>query len=248
MNKLRLILLMIFLQLFTGCNSESANECIRTAGATTVYDVPVTDFTTIYLSVGIELVITEGPEQKVTVKTGDNIMEYISAEVIGTELHLTNANNCNWVHDYNTTTVYVTTPHLEKIYSASQFAVKSDGVLTFPTLSLQSGIFNETASGTFELEVNCENLTIEDNQSAYYVISGAVENLNINFYAGDARFEGLDLIAQKLTIFHRSSNDIIARPQQEVTGKLLSTGNLVLKSNPPIVDVEKVYTGSVVYE
>lgn len=246
-NKLHSIVLVLLL-VFTSCNNDLTPECFEKMGDVIAYNVEVPDFTEIHLSVGIELIITEGPERKVTVETGKNIKTYITAEVIHNVLILKNDNNCNWVRDYKSTTVYVTTPHLERIYSGSQFAVKSGGVLTFPSLSLQSGIFNETASGTFELDVNCQSLTIDDNQSCYYVINGVAENLAVNFYAGDARFDGSNLVAQKLQVFHRSTNDIIANVEQEVTGTLYSTGNLVLKNHPPVVTINRIYTGQVVYE
>jgi hypothetical protein len=247
MDKIKIIVLIFLLQLMAACSSENAPECFREAGATITYEVEVPDFTSIHASVGIELFVTEGPETKVTIKTGENLKELIAAKVVDGELVLTNDTACNWVRDYNTTTVCVTTPHLEKIYSASQFAVKSGGVLTFPYLTLQSGIFSETASGTFELAVDCDNLVVEDNQSAYYVITGSADNLAVHFYSGDARFEGSDLEVQNLEIFHRSSNDIIAKPQQQVTGTLYSTGNLVLKSHPSVVEVERLYSGKIIY-
>lgn len=238
----------IFLLLLASCNNDLTPECFKNMGSIITYDVLVSDFTSINVGVGVELIITEGPEQKVTIQTGENIEEYISAQVNNSELLIKNDNNCNWVRDYKSTTVYITTPHLERVYSASQFAVKSNGILNFPTLSLQSGIYNETASGTFEMEVNCQNLTIDDNQACYFIINGAVEKLAVNFYAGDARFDGSGLTAQKMQVFHRSTNDIIANVQQEVTGTLYSTGNLVLKNHPPVVTVNSIYTGQVVYE
>ncbi|WP_020212160.1 head GIN domain-containing protein [Flavobacterium rivuli] len=246
-QKLQFIACLLLLVL-TSCNNDLTPECFEKMGAVVTYDAKVPDFSAINLSLGIELVITEGPVQKVSIQTGNNIKQYISAEVKEGKLYLTNAVSCNWVRDYKSTTVYVTTPHLEQIYSASQFAVKSNGVLTFPSLSLQSGIFSETASGTFELDVNCQNLSVDDNQACYYVINGVVENLAVSFYSGDARFDGSNLIAQKLRVFHRSTNDIIANVQQEVTGTLYGTGNLVLKNHPPVVTVNRIYTGQVVYE
>lgn len=230
------------------CNNDLAPECFTAKGDEITYDVEISEFNSIHISPGIELVIAQGPVQKVTIETGENIKQYLSAEVKNGELWLENVNNCNWVHTYKTTTIYITTPNLERIYSASQFAVKSEGVLAFPNLTLQSGILSETASGTFELELDCTNLAIQDNQSAYYIISGKVENLSVNFYAGDSRFEGSGLELQNLEIFHRSSNDIIAVVEQKVTGTLYSTGNLVLKNHPPVVEVERLYSGKVIYK
>ncbi len=246
--KLRITILAVLGSIFFSCNNELAPECFTEMGKEITYEVEVGEFNGIHISPGIELVITQGPERKVTINAGENIKEYLSVTIKNNELWLENANNCNWVHTYKTTTVYVTTPNLEKVYSASQFAVRSGNVLAFPNLTLQSGIFSETASGTFELELNCTDLTIEDDQSAYYVITGAVENVIVHFYSGDARFEGSGLVVQNLDIFHRSSNDIIANVQQKVTGTIYSTGDLVLKGHPPVVEVERVYSGRVVYE
>lgn len=238
---------MIACLLLAGCNSENAPECFRKAGSEVSYDVAVSAFNSIHISPGIELVVKQGDVAQVTVTTGENLKEFISATVTDGKLMITNANNCNWTRDYNSTTVHVTTPVLERIYSASQFAVRSDGVLEFPVLSLQSGMFSETASGTFELDVNIPYLVIEDNQPTYFRINGSVEELTVKFYSGDARFEGSGLIAQKVSVFQRSSNDIIVNPQQEVSGTIYSTGNLVLKNHPPVVAVEQLYTGHIVY-
>lgn len=232
----------------SGCTDDAIPECFRTAGDVVEYDVPVDAFTSINISEGIELVIAQGDEQRVTIKTPENFKPEVTAQTISGELQLTNSTSCNWVRDYNLTTIYITTPVLESIYSASQFDVKSSGILSFPSLKLQSGLYGKTASGTWALTINCQNLTIEDNQSSFYNISGIADNLMINFYAGDSRFDGSGLTSQKLLVFHRSSNDIIAGPELEVRGTLSSTGNLILRTHPPIVDVVQLFHGEVRYE
>jgi hypothetical protein len=248
-NKLKVIIGLLLLQmLLASCNNEHAPECFKSMGDKVSYTVKVDSFTGIHISPGIELVVKQGTETAVIIETGEYIKEYVTVEVKDNTLWISNSNNCNWTRDYKSTTVYITTPVLEKIYSASQFAVKSDGVLSFPSLVLQSGLNSETASGTFELEVNCDNLVVEDNQDVYCVIKGKTQNLSVNFYSGDARFDGTNLEVQNLGVFHRSSNDIIAAPQQRASGTLYSTGNLVLKTHPPVVEVEQLYKGEVVYE
>lgn len=236
------------LLVFSGCTNDDMPECFRTAGDVVEYDVAVDAFTSIKISEGIELVITQGDEQRVTIKTPENFKPEIKAQTINGELQLTNSTSCNWVRDYNLTTIYVTTPSLENIYSASQFDVKSNGILSFPSLKLSSGLYGKTASGTWSLTVNCNNLTIEDNQSSFYNISGIADNLTVNFYAGDSRFDGSGLASQNLHVFHRSSNDIIASPELEARGTLYSTGNLILKTHPPVVDIVRLFHGEVRYE
>lgn len=237
----------LFLMLFFSCDSENGSDCFKTSGSPIAKEFIVDDFTKINISEGIELIIKQGTEKKIIVKTGENLINGITAEVSNNELFLRNSNGCNWVRDYNTTKVYVTTPVLESVYSSSQFAVKSDGVLHFPNLTLQSGMFGNTASGTFELEVNCINLSIEDNKSAYFAISGTTNGLNVAFYDGNARFDGSNLVANTISLFHRSSNDIIVNPIEKISGTIYSTGNVVLKNVPPIIEVTQLYQGHVVY-
>lgn len=245
---LRIVCLFLVVTTGVSCNGDNAPECFKNAGSKTSYAVAVPEFSTLYVSEGVEVVLVQGATQSVIVETGENLEEYISAKVVDGELRLENAVSCNWTRDYNSTTITVTTPTLTKIYSATQFTIRSLGTLTFPSLSIQSGIFAETASGTLELDLDCENFVIEDNQNLHSIITGHVNNLSVNFYAGDARFDGDGLEAENVTIFHRSSNDIKVSANQQVTGTIYSTGNLVLLNHPPVVTVDRKYTGRVVYE
>lgn len=240
-------IIFLFLIVLFSCDSENASDCLQTSGSIITKEFTVENFNKINISEGIELIIKEGQETKVTVESGQNLMNGITAEISEGQLFLRNSNGCNWARNYNDTKVYVTTPTLVNVYSSSQFAVKSDGVLSFPVLSLQSGMFTNTASGTFELEVNCNSLTIEDNESTYFKIAGNTQSLNVNFYDGNARFEGSNLIANEVSCFQRSSNDIIVNPINKISGTIYSTGNIVLKNTPPTIEVNQLYRGHLVY-
>jgi len=245
-NLFKTIIFLFSIVLFS-CDSENANDCFQTSGTTILKEFELQNFDKINIAQGIELILKEGPETKVIVESGENLISGIKAEVSEGQLFLRNSNGCNLVRDYNDTKVYVTTPTLVNIYSSSQFAVKSNGILTFPALTLQSGIFTNTASGTFELQVNCLSLTIEDNESSYFKITGNTKNLSVNFYDGNARFDGSELIADEVSFFQRSSNDIIVNPINKISGTIYSTGNIVLKNVPPIIEVTQLYQGHLVY-
>ncbi|MFC6098245.1 head GIN domain-containing protein [Flavobacterium qiangtangense] len=247
MSKIFKTITFFFLITLFSCDSENAPDCFQTSGTKISKEIAVENFDKINISQGIALIIKEGPETKVMIESGENLLNGITAEVVDNQLFLRNSNGCNWVRDYNDTKVYVTTPTLVNVYSSSQFGVKSDGILSFSVLSLQSGMFSDTASGTFELHVNCGVLTIEDNKSSYFKLSGNTIDLGVNFYDGNARFDGSDLVAQNVHCFQRSSNDIIVKPVNKITGTLYSTGNIVLKNVPPIIEVTQLYQGHLVY-
>ena len=243
------ILFILFVYLFS-CSSEDANDCLQTAGKIITQEVDVTSFTKILVNRDIELIIAQGAEIKVTIETGENLLNDIEAVVIDNRLELTNNNTCNYVRDYGITKVYVTAPSINDIRSSSQFDISSQGVLNYSSIRLISEDFNEDvfAVGDFRLEVNSVNVVITSNKISSFYLSGEVENLDIGFYAGDSRLEGANLVAQNVSVFHRGSNDMIVNPQQSISGELRSTGNVIATNRPPVVEVEEFYTGRLIFD
>ncbi|SMC31630.1 head GIN domain-containing protein [Moheibacter sediminis] len=233
---------------FSGCNSEEGSDCFKKQGEQITEVISVENFSKIHISKGVELIIKESDQQKVTVTAGKNLISNVTFEVINGELFVKDNSGCHMFRNVSIAKVYVSTPVLEKIYSASQFSIHSEGMLHFPDLTLESGTLSEDVpSSVFDLEINNQNLTIHENVSSVFKIKGNTENLNVNFWGSNGRLEAQNLIAKKINVFHRSTNDMIVYPTEKISGTLYSTGNLVLKNFPPIVNVEQLYTGQVVY-
>ena len=236
---------------FVSC--ERPSECIESAGATKVKDIPVEAFSKIKVYRGIEVLITEGGETKVQIQAGENFINDIEVKQYGNQLVFMDNSGCNWVRDYGQTKIFITTPTLEEIYSKTDRDISSNGVLTFPNLNIISFdryADGESGAGTgdFILEINNNSLTIGNNNVSRFYLSGQTNNANFNFYFGDGRIEAQNLVAQNIVVYHRGSNDIIVNPIQSVTGVLNSTGNLVLKNLPPVhTPLDALYTGHVIF-
>ena len=245
----RLICIFILISCF-GCDSESASDCFQTSGQIIQQEIVVTNFNRILVNRDIELIIKQGLDYEVVVETGENLINDVSVEVIGDQLVLTDANTCNYVRDFGITKIFVTTPTLTEIRCSTQLEISSNGVLSFNDLVLISENFNSPESfaiGDFRLELDVENLDIVSNNLSFYYLSGQAENLNINFAAGNGRFEGENLVAQNINIFHRGSNDMVVNPQQSLTGSIRSTGDVISVNEPPIVNVEEVFSGRLIF-
>lgn len=243
-------LIYILTVLIFSCDSEDANNCIQTAGNIIQSEVEVADFERILVNRDIELIITEAPEYKVTIETGENLINDVKAEVMGNRLVLTDNNTCNYVRDYGITKVYVEAPNITEIRNSSQYEVSSNSVITYPTLNLISEDFNENIEftvGDYNLTIDNQNLRITSNGLASFYMDGSTENLNVNFFAGDGRFEGEDLVAQAVTIYHRGSNDMIVNPIESLSVELRGTGNVIAINEPPIVQLEQFYIGQLIF-
>lgn len=233
------------------CDSEDANDCIQTSGSIIQEEVVVLDFERILVNRDIELIITEATDYKVVIETGENLINDVKVEVVGNRLVLTDNNTCNYVRDYGITKIYVEAPNLTEIRTSSQYEISSNGVLTYPSLRLLSEDFNEATDftvGDFRLSINSESLNITSNNISSFYINGEVDNLFVGFFSGSGRFEGENLIAQNVEISHRGSNDMIVNPILSLTGIIRGTGDVISVNEPPIVDIECIYTGQLIFE
>lgn len=241
-----LITLLIF-----ACDNDSANDCFQTEGNIVQQMVDVTNFEVILVNRNVELILKEGAEFEVMIESGENLINDVEAIVVGNQLQLTDNNTCNYVRDYVSTKVYVTAPNITEIRNSSQYEVSSNGVLSYPELLLTSEDFNAPGSftvGDFRLELNSTNVKIITNNISSFYLSGQTTDLDIGFFSGAGRFEGENLIAQNINVFHRGSNDMIVNPQLQLTGELRGTGDLISVNEPPIVNVEQLYTGELIFE
>lgn len=233
----------------SSCNSENASDCFQADGDITSELRLVEEFSKIVVNEGVEMIIKEGTEYEVEVESGKNLMNDIKVEVIAGQLILTDNNSCNYFRDYNITKIYVTAPNITEIRSSTQFDIKSDGVLRYPDLT----IFSEDNKGSFQtvgnfyLEINNESFRVVFNNLSNCFISGSVNNLNVQYFSGNGRFEGGNLIATNVDIYHRGSNDIIIHPIEKLTGDLYGTGDLISVNNPETVEVIEHYQGKLIF-
>jgi len=237
--------------LLLACDSENANDCFQKTGTIITQEIEVASFSRIKINRDVALILKEGPVQKVVIETGENLLNDVSAFVMDEQLVLTENNTCNLVRDYNVTKVYVTAPNITEIISSTQFNVNSDGVLNYSNIEILSEDYHDPsviAVGTINLELNSQSIKVVGNNLTTFNISGITESLNVSFAAGDGVFNGASLIANEVTIFHRGTNNIIVNPQNELKGQLVSTGNLISVNQPPVVDIEILYTGILIFQ
>ena len=245
------VYILVSILLFS-CNGENVPDCFQNSGSIVQQEIEVANFDKITVFERIELIISDEPIQKVILETGEYLLNDIEIKVDAGRLVLKNNNGCNLTRNYGITKVYVSSPNLTEIQNSSGLTIKSDGVLNYANLKLLSEDYDSVdvthTDGDFDLQVNSNEISLTFNNLSNVFISGSVNNLIIGFYSGDSRFEGRNLVAQHINISHRSSNDIIVNPQQSLKGIIRGTGDVISVNRPPIVEVEQLYTGKLIFE
>lgn len=238
--------------LIAGCDSDKGLNCFQAAGDSIEQVVEVASFTEIVVEERIQLIVKQGTQQQVVVRTGENLLNDIEVRVNEGVLTLFNNNGCNLVRDYNISQIIVTVPDLKSIRNASGYEVQSEGVLDFTSLSLISEDIAEEdgfhKDGDFRLQLDVDELSITANGLSNYFLSGMVDEAYLEILEGDARFEGRDLFVQDLTVYHRGTNKVIVNPTESIRGQVLSTGDLIVVNRPAVVEVDELYTGKIIFE
>ncbi len=227
-------------------------DCIEAEGQRILREVPVSPFTRIEVNRGIGVEITQGPEYKVFIEAGENLINNVQVAQDGNRLILRDATQCNWTREYGTAILKITAPNVEEIYSKTEQDIRSNGVLTYPMLRLfaldENGDGVDGAgTGDFFMEVQNSQVVVQSNNVARFHLSGQTQHAHYLIWAGDSRVEASQLVADEVAIFHRGSNDLFVHPLQKVSGKIVSTGNVRLTHVPPLIAIETTYQGQLLY-
>nr|WP_297916614.1 head GIN domain-containing protein [uncultured Allomuricauda sp.] len=233
------------------CNGENVPDCFQNSGDLVRMDVDVADFSKITVFERLNLVLRQGEEQKVEIESGEFLLNEISAQVENDRLVVRNENGCNFVRDFGLSTIYVTSPNITEIRSSTGLLISSDGVLSYPNLTLLSESFanpeTETTDGSFDLTLDVEQISIVVNGIAFFQLEGFAETLDVSIAAGDSRVEAQNLIAQQVELDHRGTNDIFINPQESVMGVIRGTGDVISNNRPPLVSVEEIFNGRLIF-
>ncbi len=62
------------------------------------------------------------------------------------------------------------------------------------------------------------------------------------------RIEAGELEVGDLSFSHRSTNQMIVNPRQKLSGTIRSLGDVISKNRPPIVEVEELFRGRLIFE
>ena len=123
----RILYILLILFTITACDKEDAPDCFQAAGKMISKEVELASFEEVIVYGRIKLYIEHGEEQKVVIRSGENLISEVTAEVENGRLSLRNGNECNFFREYDLTSVYVTVPNLTWLQNAGNKNIESVG-------------------------------------------------------------------------------------------------------------------------
>lgn len=226
----------------TGCENGGF-DCVQKAGHEITRTVEVPPFHSINAYDGVNIFITQGIQQEVTLQVGENLSDEIVVEVDPEGfLNVRNENSCNWMRSYRDINVFLTTSSLTRINQFGYGTIRSEGVLSFPSITINA----KDGVGDVYLEVQNEKLYLVSNTIANFYLSGFTEELIIGNYYSNGRFLGKELVAKKVGITHLGSNTIEVNATESLSGTIQSVGDLHYHGDPSIVDISITGEGALI--
>lgn len=240
---MRNICLHILFLFVVACNDQEAPNCLKSSGDLATEVIELQAFNDLLINNEFEVVITEGPIQEVKLTVGKNIFNDIEFTSDGSLLEISNTITCKWVRDYNYPTLEITHPDISSIEIIGGSIIRSSGTLSYQNITFRS----KSSNGIFDLNLNSDNVSIDNNEITNYTIIGSANTLNLVYSSGNGRFEGAEFVVDNAIVTHIGSNDIIINVREELSGTLGSTGDLIYVGEPPaIIDVTSDNRGQLI--
>ena len=239
--------IVLLLLIVAGCAGEDA--CFSKKGKAVVAENSVNAFHTVDIPMNVSAEIIPSTDYKLEIQSYENRIEALAFSVKDSVLIIENDVSCPMLKSYETAVLKIYTPTLKRINSRTQFNVYSNDTLRFPDLYLLTSIPDEeSASTNFNLKINNQKITVEDNQVGFFQLHGKTDNLNVLLYGANGSVHAENLTAKNIEVYHRSNQNIRLFAKNKLQGTIASVGNIYLYHKPDTVKIERLYTGDVVYK
>ncbi len=202
-------------------------------------------FSTIIISDGIDLILTQGNEETITVSATDQkYLPQLKTEVENGILKIyLKSHSIKWVKSERTKLkAYISFKTLEKLVCSSGVVVIVKSKLDLADLEM-----NFTSGSVFTGELNAKQLSVEQSSGAVINISGKAEKIIIKLSSG-ANFKGFELAVNYCDAIASSGAGVKITVNKELNAKASSGAGIHYKGEALIRDLNVSSGGIVKHE
>jgi hypothetical protein len=236
MKRLRLILIAITV-LGTSCSVGGQSwKTVHGNHNVTKSERSVGSFTGVKVSSGVDVYLSQGNEQSVTVEADENLHEYIITEVKGGILHVYTEVS---IRDSERERVYVTVKDINSVETTSAGDVVGESPLKSDRLELSA-----SSAGDIKLEIYAKEVDIDISSSGDMTLTGETDKLKADLSsAGDLKASNLK--SREADINVSSAGDADVNVTEKITARASSAGDINYTGDPKYIDVHTSSAGGV---
>ncbi|MDC8004058.1 DUF2807 domain-containing protein [Aureisphaera galaxeae] len=186
----------------------------------------------------MDIHLEKGSEGTITVKTDENIQEYIIVEVKNNALVIRTKKNTN-IRTRKGIHVYVPFQDISKVSLTG-----SGDIDTKDRIDSDSFEVNVTGSGDVVLDVSSKMLEASVTGSGDIELSGSTDDLEVRI-SGSGDFNGFDLDAKNTDASVSGSGDANVVAKNSIKARVHGSGDIVYKGNPDRSDTKTSGSGDI---
>lgn len=232
---MRIYLYILFSFVVLSCNKASERACLKGAGGNTFIEQELNEFNRLYLGPNLRFDLVQDTINKLSIEGGENLVNFVKAEIVDGKLYITNENKCNFLRSYKKKIKVEL--HLKKIQNIEFDATEP--------VYCQNTLLTDYLSVTINESAGRLNLNL-DAQVLYTVVNRSWGNFevigNVNFYKASLRgsafgnTKGL-FVSDSIHVITRSGNDLeINADGVLLRSQIYSVGNIGYIGNPSIIE------------
>ncbi len=209
---------------------------IRGNGKVVKSEREVKNFTSIEISSGLDLILTQDTLEKVMVESDENLQDLIKTEISGGELKIYTSKPI--IHT-SSSKIYVTFKNLKEISASSGSDVKSSSKLNFEDFKVEA-----SSGADIDLTLSCTNLEVENSSGSDISLSGNASKLNVDSSSGSDVNAG-KLVSETCSASASSGSDIKISVSKRIEAHASSGADITVTGNPVEREIHKSSGGDV---
>jgi Putative auto-transporter adhesin, head GIN domain len=236
MKNVKYLMVIVLCLAVAGCVNCQTRKTVYGDKNVVKKERPAGDFTGVSTSSAIDIMLTQGDKNSITVEADENLHEYIITEIKDGRLHVyTDAN----IRNAEMKRIYVTMKEVDYVGSTSA----GDVIGLTPVKSDRLKV-SATSAGDVKLEVYARELDVHGSSAGDITLSGEAETLEADLSsAGD--LNAYNLKVKEADVNVSSSGDADIYVTDKLTARASSAGDVNYKGDPKEVDGHSSSAGGI---
>ncbi len=211
----------------TSCISGQFRPKVNGSGKVVTEDREAGYFNSIKVSSGIDVYLTQGNKESISLEADENLHDYIKTEISGNTLRIyTDAN----IRKAKAKIVHVTMKDINKITASSAGDVYGENPVKTEELSLSA-----SSAGDIKLEIEVNKVSCDISSAGDITLKGTANHLDASLSsAGDLK--AYELTVKTADVSTSSAGDAKITVTEKLIANTSSAGDIYFKGDPPVVD------------
>jgi hypothetical protein len=239
-----LVLFLCFLTLFA-CKKPEDRNCIKSVGDDTEKVIIPPAFDKILLHEKLEFVLVQDSVEKIVLKGGKNLLNFVKIEMIDGVLDISNTNKCHFLRTYKRKIlVEIHFINLSNIHFEGTETLTNIGLLQFNWLSF----LIRDGAGQVNLNFNAQSIDATISHGwGDFTFTGTVNQANINVRSnGYCDTYGLQII-DSLTVISKTQGSVRVNSNGvKLKAQLEGDGNIYYRGIPSSIQKNKYGNGELI--